>query len=125
MTVVNVSLLLGDDPDGFHLSEEYLWLRFLECFLLLIPSAAFNEESLDEDAVLCWFAKIVLVFVRNDLEVKVNGIDGDHILSCVVLLGTSQEGLCEIEARDPEYWWCTMVNPVLDELEASQEVLDP
>ena len=37
---------------------------------------------------------------------------------------TCEEGLSEVEAGDPEHVGSSMINPVLEELESGQEVVD-
>lgn len=125
VAVVDLGLLLREHPNGLHLREEYLRHRFFECFFLLIPSAALDKESVDEDAIFCRLGQVIFGFIRNDLEIKVNRVDGDHVLSGEVLLCACQERLRKIEARDPEDWRRAVVNPILNEFQACQEILNP
>lgn len=53
-------------------------------------------------AVLTIFRGMFIFFVFHHLIVKPKKINGDGVFPGIVLLGTSQEGLCEEKAREPE-----------------------
>lgn len=105
MTVVDLVLYFGNDPNSFHLRVKYFGHRFLQSFLLLVPATAFSKESIDVDTVFCWFGQVIFGFIGDHFEVKVNCINGNDVFSREVLLCTCQEGLSEVETRDPENWW--------------------
>lgn len=58
----------------------------------------------------------------DDLEVEDQLIDGNLILSCEVLNGTSQETLSEVELADPVEGWDALVDPGLEEFKSSLEI---
>lgn len=125
VAIVDVILDFGYYPDGAHLRVEYLRHRLFEGLFLVVPSAAFDEETIDVDAIFCTLRQIEFGLVRDYLEVKVDCVDGNDVFSGKVLLGASQEGLCEIETRYPVNRWLTIINPILDELQPCQEILNP
>ena len=98
MAIVDQILLLWQDPNALHLGEEDLWHGLFECLLPFVPSGSFNEETVDVHAVFWLLGEIVLGLIGDDDEVEVNLINGNHMLSGIVLLGASQERLCEEES---------------------------
>lgn len=60
--------------------------------------------------------------VADNLEVVLNVIDGDLVLSGVILSHTGKERVSEMETRDPEDWWGTVINPVLILIESLHQV---
>jgi hypothetical protein len=58
-------------------------------------------------------------------EVKDDLIDGDHVLTGIILHHTSDKSLREEKARDPEMIWGTVVNPVLNELDTMVQIINP
>jgi hypothetical protein len=96
-------------------------MRLFQDTLINIPSAAFNEETPNVGAIWCWLSSVCLFLVDN-FEVKLNLINGCSVLSCEVLLNTSEETLSEVESRDPIIRWFSILDPRIDEFESLDEV---
>jgi hypothetical protein len=62
-----------------------------------------------------WRKSVLLI--RNNDEIVVKEIDGNTILSGIVLLGTRQETLGEVEARDPHVIGNTSLRPLEEPIE--------
>jgi hypothetical protein len=60
-----------------------------------------------------------------DLDIKVQLIDGDDMLSSVILKTSSEECLGEEESTDPVHSWSASVYPFPQELDPIVQVLDP
>ena len=56
--------------------------------------------------------------------VKDDSVNGHFVPPRKVLLDARQEGMCEVEARDPEDRWGPMLNPFAEHGEALYEVCD-
>ena len=59
------------------------------------------------------------------MELEVESVDGNFVLPCVVLQGSSEERLGEEETRDPETGWSPVVYPFLHELQPLNKVINP
>jgi len=58
-------------------------------------------------------------------ELEVNSIDSESVGSCIVLLGTGEEGLREEETRDPVALGIAIVDPVHQEIASLVAIFDP
>lgn len=106
------TVFLGQEPDKWELSIELLRIWVIQIMGLTIPSCTFHVHTIDETTILRrlgygWWCSIVA-----HLEVKAKLIDGDLVLSGIILERTSEESLREKEARDPEGGWGTTFNPL-------------
>lgn len=63
------------------------------------------------------------MLINNHLEVIIEKINGDVVLSSIVLLSASNEALREEEARDPEDVWQSIALPVSKPLQSFKQVL--
>ena len=63
------------------------------------------------------------LFVK-DVVLKTELINRDGVFTGVVLLDSSQESLCEEETRDPIRRRCATIEPIAEELESSEEIVD-
>jgi len=90
VSIVNVSLVLWHDVDHLHIGVKNLWIRLFQGFLSVVPSAAFNEKTVDVNSIFWWLAGVYLSLVK-DLKVHVDLINGNDILSSIVLFGASEE----------------------------------
>ena len=61
----------------------------------------------------------------SHLKSKGDGVDGDDLLSGVILQRAGQEGLREKEPRDPEHRGDPIVHPALDKLHAVSQISHP
>ena len=68
---------------------------------------------------------VLVFFVFHHFIVKPKKINGDGVFPGIVLLGTSQEGLCEEEARKPEDWRRADLVPLLWCQSTSVQTLEP
>jgi hypothetical protein len=64
---------------------------------LCIPFAAFEVHTVYVASVLRLFPDVLIGLVIMDFVVELDSINGDHVLSRIVLEGTCQEGLREEE----------------------------
>lgn len=69
------------------------------------------------------FRRGIFVGIIQNLVIKAQQVNRDGVLPGKVLLSTSQESLGEVETRDPELRGCPIIIPVLEEFEASDEVV--
>lgn len=74
------------------------------------------------DALRGWWKRLDINNVVYNLKVHRHGIDGDLVLSCVVLAGARQETVREVEAIDPEEIGNSSVQPLLEELQSLPQV---
>ena len=70
------------------------------------------------------FRRRGVLFVSYDLEIVVEQVNSDVVLSGVVLLGSSEEAVREEEPRDPILGRNAFVDPLLEPAESLQEILD-
>lgn len=108
-----------------HLNEKFLRLTFLEHFRTVVPLTALQVKAVKVAARLrLLFDILVRHRTHHDMS-EADLIDSDCMLSREVLLSASEESLREEESRDPEYDWCSIVIPVLQEFDTIITVLDP
>ena len=110
-----LAIFLRQQPDQRELGVELLRVRFVKVVGLGVPAGALHVHSIDEAAILRGLADGGWSRVVAHLEVVAKLIDGDLVLSCVVLEGTREESLWEEETRDPEGSWGSAVNPFGEE----------
>lgn len=102
--------------------KENLWQWFAEYFCLPAPTGSFQEETIDIGAVLgfsLYFARWIEIC---HFEEKSTVVDGNGVLSCVVLHHAGQERLCKVEAGQPERWRCPLGNPVGQKFQPEEEI---
>jgi hypothetical protein len=97
-------------------------MRLLQCTLFIVPSATFQEETVNIGTILCRLVGVYLVI--QYLEIELNQINGNGVLPCIVLLDSREETLREVKSRDPVVGWLSMLDPVTDELESLDKVSD-
>ena len=106
------TVFLGQEPDKRELSIELLRIGVIQIMSLTVPSCTFHIHTIDETTIFRrlgygWGCSIVA-----HLEVKAELIDGDLVLSSIILERTSEESLREEETGDPERCWGTAFNPL-------------
>ena len=94
---IDITHLRWLEPDVWHLNVKDLRVRLCQDTVFRAPSAAFQEETIDVGTILGSCLNVVLLRVAQDLEIEIDLINWDHMLSGIVLLDTSQEALCEEE----------------------------
>lgn len=120
-----LAVLYWHEVDHRHLNEELLWLTILQLLLIVIPSATLEIETVDVATRLGLGFDILVRHLAHHNMVKTDLIDSDRVLSGVVLLSSSKEGLWEEESGDPEDIWSSVVEPVDQEIDSIIAVLDP
>mmetsp|Transcript_36835 Transcript_36835/g.85623 ORF Transcript_36835/g.85623 Transcript_36835/m.85623 type:complete len:253 (-) Transcript_36835:283-1041(-) len=109
------------EPDDGHGEEELLRERLGQLADGLVPAGALEEEALDVNAVVGGAGQLVLL---HHLKVKGDRVDRNGLLPRKVLQRPGEEGVGEEEAPDPERRGLALVDPVLEEAEACEEVVD-
>lgn len=56
VAIIDLVPLARQNPNALHGGEELPWLRFLEGFLLLVPSGTFRVQSVDVNTIFWRFA---------------------------------------------------------------------
>lgn len=109
----------------WELKVELLRITVCENVVLIVPFASFQVHSVDETTRL-WFRVDFLpanVITNHIFEAEL--IDGDDVVTGIVLLRTSEEGLWEEESRDPVDCWSAVVVPILKESYSLNQICDP
>lgn len=112
------------EPHHGAASVENLLLGFTESSSLVIPAAAFNEHAEHVDTFFGLGQGFVVNDIMDDFEVQVHRINGNLVLTGVVLQGTGQETVSEEELVDPEVLGDRAVGPGLEEVKSFLQVLD-
>jgi len=118
----NLGVLHGHQPHDGDGRDKHLGVRLFEVLVVGVPSATFNEQTVDEGTIVGFLARVNTLGVRDDLEVVLDGINGDLILSGVVLFHTSEETVSEMETRNPEDSSGSVIDPALVLLESLHQV---
>jgi hypothetical protein len=118
----NLSVLHGHQPHDGHRRDKHLGVRLIEVLVVGVPSASFNEQTVDEGTIVGFLRCINTLGIRDDLEVVLDGIDRNLVLSGIVLLHTSKETVSEMEAGNPEAWRVIFIDPFLVLLESLHQV---
>jgi len=63
-----------------------------------VPLATFKIQSIEKTSIFWFFFNISELRVIFEIEAKIKLIDGNCVLSCIVLQNTCQEGLREEES---------------------------
>jgi len=120
-----VRLVLGEvlwlarlEPHERAFGEEDLEITLDERVLVIAPLAAFKEHASDDDAVV----RLGWVRINDHFEVVVKQINGDVVLSSIVLQGASDESLREEEASDPQDVGQAVALPVSEPLEPFEQI---
>lgn len=90
----------------------------------LVPTAALHPHAVHMDTFFRSAESFDVNDVVDNFEVEVHGVNGDLVLSGVVLKGTSQETVSEVELVHPEVLGNLSVSPVLEEINSLSEVLN-
>mmetsp|Transcript_2699 Transcript_2699/g.7712 ORF Transcript_2699/g.7712 Transcript_2699/m.7712 type:complete len:268 (-) Transcript_2699:1208-2011(-) len=107
-----------------HGGVELLWPCLVQKLCCRVPGSALYEEPVDIDAHFrgcCEFS----MWPIHDAVAPRDGVDWQLVHACIVLQRAREEGLREEEARDPEGGGLAVVEPVLNEVRALLQVVDP
>lgn len=118
--VFDLLVSAGFEPYHRTLNKEYLSIRFIQQACLVIPLAPFNEHTAHVNTILWWGWVLILDYFKVESQL----INGDQVLTSVVLHGTCQETLSEVELIDPVERWNTVIDPILEEFQSLFEILD-
>lgn len=111
--------------DDGELNEKLLGVTINEFVRLVVPFAAFEEESINvASRGRSFFDVIWHDVVTNDMIIS-NSVDGNLVLSGIILESTSQESLGEEESREPELDRSTYFNPFVKEVNSVVSVQNP
>jgi len=125
INVLEVDCGLQDwlEPHHDHAAVEDLGVRLSQNAVHGVPLATFEVHTVAVDT-LWWGGQLLNVHhVVNNFEVHSHSIDRNLHLSGVVLEGTSEEAVSEVELVNPEVLGDLSVNPVLEELNALLQIL--
>lgn len=120
----NLRRLNGHEPHNGYRGKQHLGVRLFEVLVIRVPSATFNEQSMDEGTIFGFLRGVYTLRVRDDLKVVLDSINRNLILSGIVLFHTSQERVSEMEPRDPETSRMALINPLLIFLKSLHEIDD-
>lgn len=124
MALLDFDLLRRLQPNVGHRGEEFLGRRLVKLADVLVPPGTLEEETVDVAAILGCLVLVMIGLGAEHFKVHLDLIDGNNVLTGVVLFETGQERLGKEETRDPEAWWRTFVDPSLHELETQHKVND-
>jgi hypothetical protein len=120
LVVGQLARMRRPEEDVWTLGVKDLRLALVQHHVVVVPSAALQEETVDIGTIL-WLQ--IWRFLQK-LEVVGDLIDGDGITTGEVLQDTSQETLSEEETRNPEDCGIADVDPTLEEGESGLEIKD-
>lgn len=113
------------EPNQRQLDVELLWLGLVQLVSSAVPSGSFEEETVTEDTVVWSLLQLRWLNFIVHLEVEGQLIDGEHVLSGVVLSSTGEESLREEESGQPEGGRHAVIVPLGNEDHPFVDVGDP
>lgn len=119
------TVALGHEPDDRHFSVQLLGVRVVQDVSRAVPARTLHEHTIDVATIVWFLSDLAQRVLVNDLEVELELIDGDNVLSGVVLQRGSEESLGEEEPRDPEGRWGALLNPLRQEVDSLEQVQLP
>jgi hypothetical protein len=90
-----------------------------------VPSGSLKIETIGVAAIFWLLCDLIVGDFVVDLHIEVKLIDGDNMLSRIVLQATCEEGLREEETTQPEYCRGASLNPLLKEVYSVIQILSP
>ena len=108
-----------------ELEIEFLRITVREHVVFIVPFTSFQVHAVNIAACL-WFLGDFLpgqVIFDNIFEAEL--VNSDDVITRIVLLRSSQEGLWEEESRDPVDAWSAVAVPILKELNSFNQIVDP
>jgi len=118
----HLGVLHGHQPHDGDGRNEDLGVRLIKVLVVRIPSASLNEKTVDKSSIVRFLRRIDTLGVRDDLEVEHDGVNGDLVLSGIVLHETSEETMNEMEAGNPEARRMAVIDPALVLLKSLHQV---
>mmetsp|Transcript_37393 Transcript_37393/g.96669 ORF Transcript_37393/g.96669 Transcript_37393/m.96669 type:complete len:294 (+) Transcript_37393:79-960(+) len=104
-----------------HSDVEHLGVRLLDVPRVPVPLAGLEEDAVRVHAIFGFHRRLLIFRVE---EVEAQCVDGDLVLPCEVLRRTRGERLLEVDATEPESRRRAVVDPILEELQPLDEVVD-
>ena len=95
LELLEISSLARDEQHHRTFREQDLWITLVKRVDDVVPLGSFKVHSHNVNSII-WLSDVL--FVVDHFEFIVQEIDGDAILSGVVLLGSGQETLGEEES---------------------------
>mmetsp|Transcript_5662 Transcript_5662/g.19199 ORF Transcript_5662/g.19199 Transcript_5662/m.19199 type:complete len:711 (+) Transcript_5662:204-2336(+) len=114
-----LALRAGLEPHHGRGGVEHLGQALRQLLGVVVPARALHEHTVDVGAVL---GLLAVLPPGHALLLEEHRVDGDLVLARVVLQHAREEGVREVEARDPEHGGRAVVDPVLQHLEAVAEL---
>ena len=125
MAFYNILFDHGYQPKIRHWSEKYFRLRILQSHSLLIKPTSFQEKSMNITSLFWVFVNIeFIIIVIDNLEVKRECINGNCFLSSIILFGSSEEWLSEIEPWNPKVFRCPFVDPFIYKVQSFDKIFN-
>jgi len=95
LELLEISSLARDEQHHRAFREQNLWITLVKRVDDVVPLGSFQVHSHNVNSII-WLSDVL--FVVDHFEFIIQEIDGDAILSGVVLLGSGQETLGEEES---------------------------
>jgi len=92
------SVLFGKEPKHWKLCVELLWLRVIQEVSSVVPSSTFKIHTVGKDSIFWGLSNLVVSNFVINLKLKVKLINGNDVLSGIVLKSSSEESLWEEES---------------------------
>lgn len=122
MITHNLSVFHGHQPHDGHRRDQDLGVGLIKVLVVRVPSASFDEQTMDKGTIIGFLRCIDTLGIRDNLEVVLDGIDRNLVLSGIVLLDTSKETVSEMEAGNPEACRVIFIDPSLVLFESLHQV---
>jgi hypothetical protein len=90
-----------------------------------VPSGSLEIEAIGIAAIFWLLCDLVVRDFVVDLHIEVKLVDGDHVLSRIVLQTTCEERLREEQSTQPEHCRGASLNPLLKEVYSVIQILSP
>lgn len=105
---------LGEWDEVHHreIGVEFLRLWLLQDMLTIIPARAFQVQSINIAAIVRFFANVRVLHRVDHHEIEGELIDGDLMLTRVVLRCAGDERLREEETGNPECFRRSLLDPI-------------
>jgi len=98
------------EPEHWAWSVKDLCFTLNQRHLFFTPSAALEEHTYNIDTIIWWLR---IFFIWNYFKIIIKQIDGNVILSSIILFCTCQETLSEEESSDPHSVGDSLIKPFL------------
>jgi hypothetical protein len=90
-----------------------------------VPSCSFEVETIAENSIVWFVGNISWLDLIKYLEIVVQFVNGDGVLSCEILKGSCKEGLREEESGNPVGWRVGGLDPLSQECYSLLDIYDP